>query len=140
MGAAGRLRFIEITNTVEEHRGQLAAVDLVLDTFPYTGATTTMEALSFNTPVLTKVGQHYYGRMSYSLLKNCDLDNCIAFTVEDYIAQGITLARNPEVLRTLKAQLQTSKFWSLCFEPPSKYAQLRARKSAGCCVDPIMKI
>lgn len=45
-GVSGdRLRFLSRENSEAVHRGNLSLADIVLDTFPYTGATTTMEAL-----------------------------------------------------------------------------------------------
>ncbi|NJK63958.1 MAG: hypothetical protein HC921_15870, partial [Synechococcaceae cyanobacterium SM2_3_1] len=60
-GVADKLRFLAIAPTPARHRAELELADIMLDTFPYTGATQTMEALWRGVPVLTKVGQHYYG-------------------------------------------------------------------------------
>ncbi|MFS8880394.1 FkbM family methyltransferase, partial [Synechococcus sp. H55.11] len=98
LGVDEKVRFLATTKTAEEHRGQLGCVDLILDTFPYTGATHTMEALYMGVPVLTLVGRHYYGRMSYSLLKNIGLEDCITWSVEEFIQRGIQLGNNPEQL------------------------------------------
>ncbi|MFS8800366.1 methyltransferase domain-containing protein [Synechococcus sp. R60.3] len=112
-----RVRFLAKTSTVEEHRGQLALVDLVLDTFPYTGATHTMEALYMGVPVLTLVGRHYYGRMSYSLLRNIGLDDCITWSVEEFIERGIQLANNPERLAKAKQTIRESYSKSIIWDP-----------------------
>jgi protein O-GlcNAc transferase len=93
-----RLIFIGETPSEEEHRGLLSLADIVLDTFPYTGATHTLEALWCNIPVLTKVCNHYYGRMSYSLLKNISLDLCVTWSNEEYIKRGIQLGCNKYTL------------------------------------------
>ncbi|WP_187147260.1 FkbM family methyltransferase [Synechococcus sp. JA-2-3B'a(2-13)] len=112
-----RVRFLAKTGTVEEHRGQLALVDLVLDTFPYTGATHTMEALYMGVPVLTLVGRHYYGRMSYSLLKNVGLEDCITWSVEEFIQRGIQLGNDPEWINRIKRQIKDSRRWSVIWDP-----------------------
>lgn len=112
-----RVRFLAKTSTVEEHRGQLALVDLVLDTFPYTGATHTMEALYMGVPVLTLVGRHYYGRMSYSLLKNIGLEDCITWSVEEFIQRGIQLGNDPEWINRIKRQIKDSRRWSVIWDP-----------------------
>ncbi|MFS8806272.1 methyltransferase domain-containing protein [Synechococcus sp. R6-10] len=112
-----RVRFLSQASSVEEHRGQLALVDLVLDTFPYTGATHTMEALYMGVPVLTLVGRHYYGRMSYSLLRNIGLDDCITWSVEEFIERGIQLANNPERLAKAKQTIRESYSKSIIWDP-----------------------
>ncbi len=48
---------------------QVAEADVVLDAFPYTGATTTFDALSTGTPVVTLEGPGYARRMSAALLR-----------------------------------------------------------------------
>ncbi|MCF2971746.1 methyltransferase domain-containing protein [Synechococcus sp. Nb3U1] len=112
-----RVRFLENTKSVEEHRGQLGLVDLVLDTFPYTGATHTIEALYMGVPVLTLVGRHYYGRMSYSLLKNVGLDDCITWSIEEFIQRGIQLGNNPERLAKAKQTIRDSYDKSVIWDP-----------------------
>ncbi|MFS8860329.1 FkbM family methyltransferase [Synechococcus sp. B60.1] len=117
LGVLDRVRFLAKAGSVEEHRGQLGLVDLVLDTFPYTGATHTMEALYMGVPVLTLVGRHYYGRMSYSLLKNIGLEECITWSVEEFIQRGIQLGNNPEQLNRIKKQIKDSRRWSIIWDP-----------------------
>ncbi|MEN9231934.1 MAG: methyltransferase domain-containing protein, partial [Thermostichus sp. DG02_5_bins_236] len=112
-----RVRFLDKTKNVEEHRGQLGLVDLVLDTFPYTGATHTMEALYMGVPVLTLVGRHYYGRMSYSLLKNVGLDDCVTESVEEFIQRGIQLGNDPEQLAKAKQTIRDSYDKSVIWDP-----------------------
>lgn len=111
-----RLRFIKTNRYQEDHRAQLSIADLVLDTFPYTGATHTFEALYVGTPVLTLVGRHYYGRMSYSLLKNCQLDDCITHSIDEYIQRGIQLGRDPARLAQVKAQVKGSRSSSVIWD------------------------
>lgn len=117
LGVLDRVRFLAQASSVEEHRGQLALVDLVLDTFPYTGATHTMEALYMGVPVLTLVGRHYYGRMSYSLLKNVGLEDCITWSVEEFIERGIQLGNNPERLAKAKQTIRDSYHGSIVWDP-----------------------
>lgn len=112
-----RVRFLAQASSVEEHRGQLALVDLVLDTFPYTGATHTMEALYMGVPVLTLVGRHYYGRMSYSLLKNVGLEDCITWSVEEFIQRGIQLGNDPKWINQIKRNIRDSRRWSVIWDP-----------------------
>ncbi len=106
---ADRLRFLPMTRFNEDHRAQLQLADLILDTFPYTGATHTFEALYLGIPVLTLVGRHYYGRMSYSLLQTLKLKPCITWDREHYIQQGIQLGQDPQTLRQLRQTILASQ-------------------------------
>jgi protein O-GlcNAc transferase len=121
-----RVRFLAKTNSSDEHRGQLGLVDLVLDTFPYTGATHTMEALYMGVPVLTLVGRHYYGRMSYSLLKNVGLDDCITWSIEEFIQRGIQLGNDPERINRIKKQIRDSRRWSVIWDPREQARSMEA--------------
>jgi predicted O-linked N-acetylglucosamine transferase (SPINDLY family) len=72
-----------------------ARVDVALDTFPYNGGTTTMEALWQGVPVLTFVGDRWASRISASLLRSAGLDEYVARDLEGYTALTVALARDP---------------------------------------------
>ena len=69
-------------------------IDLCLDTFPFTGVTTTFEALWKNVPVITKAGYNFNSRCGESILRNADIENFIAINNEDYIEKAIFYANN----------------------------------------------
>lgn len=77
-------------------------IDLALDTFPYNGGTTTMEAIWQGVPVLTFSGDRWASRTSASILENSHLAH---FVVEDcaaYIRQAIAFATNPVPFASLR--------------------------------------
>lgn len=115
---AQRIRFLARTSTQEQHRGQLAMADLILDTFPYAGSTHTLEALTLGIPVLTLAGEHYYTRQSYSLLKNCQLQDCVTYSPEEFVLKGIQLGSDRDRLAQLRAQIAGSRATSPLWDPP----------------------
>ncbi len=117
LGVNQRLRFVAMSPRNELHRAQLRAADLILDTFPYTGSTHTVEALSAGVPVLTKVGQHYYGRMSYSLLRSVGLDSCITHSISDYVDRGVGLGLDLDLLQGAKRCIQRTRSISPLWDP-----------------------
>ncbi len=83
--------------------------DLALDTFPYSGGTTTMEALWQGVPVLTFRGDRWVSRTSASLLANARLTEFVSPDVDSYVRRAVELANSPETparLRELRATLR----------------------------------
>ncbi|NET83920.1 MAG: O-linked N-acetylglucosamine transferase, SPINDLY family protein, partial [Moorea sp. SIO1F2] len=54
-----RLRFLPEVPTEAVHRANLGIADVVLDTYPYNGATTTLETLWMGIPLVTRVGEQF---------------------------------------------------------------------------------
>ncbi len=81
------------------------SVDILLDTFPYTGTTTTCEALWMGVPVVTPAGAAHRQRVSYSILKNAGLEDLAVFSDDDYILTAVRLARDPQTLRRLRTDI-----------------------------------
>ena len=69
-------------------------IDLCLDTFPFTGVTTTFEALWKNVPVISKAGYNFNSRCGESILKNAKIENFIATSNDDYVEKAVFYANN----------------------------------------------
>jgi predicted O-linked N-acetylglucosamine transferase (SPINDLY family) len=89
-----------------DHRAFLAAygrIDIALDTFPYSGGTTTMEALWQGVPVLTYNGDRWASRTTRSLLLAAGLDEWCMPNRARYVARAVALAHAPETPHALAA-------------------------------------
>ncbi|MEH2373024.1 O-linked N-acetylglucosamine transferase, SPINDLY family protein [Nostoc sp.] len=111
-----RLRFLPQVYSESVHRANLGIADIVLDTFPYNGATTTLETLWMGIPLVTRVGEQFAARNSYTMIINAGITEGIAWTDEEYIEWGVRLGKD-EVLRQqvalkLKASRQTAPLWN----------------------------
>ena len=82
------------SNDFSSHINIYDKIDLCLDTFPYNGVTTTIEALWKNVPVLTKAGYNFNSRCGESILKNANIKDFIATSNDDYIEKAIFYANN----------------------------------------------
>src|SRR5262249_33572370 len=78
-------------------------IDIALDTFPYNGGTTTMEALWQGVPVLTFVGDRWAARISAAMLREAGLAEFVATDRDGFVAQAIRLARDPDTPARLDA-------------------------------------
>ncbi|BAB72520.1 O-linked N-acetylglucosamine transferase, SPINDLY family protein [Anabaena sp. FACHB-709] len=111
-----RLRFLPIVATESVHRANLGIADIVLDTYPYNGATTTLETLWMCIPMVTKVGEQFAARNSYTMMMNAGITEGIAWTDEEYVEWGVRLGKD-EALRQqiawkLKQSRKTSPLWN----------------------------
>jgi len=111
-----RLRFLPTDTNELEHRANLAIADVVLDTYPYNGATTTLETLWMGIPLVTRVGQQFAARNSYGFMMNVGVTEGIAWTDEEYVDWGVRFGKNKDlrwkVAGKLKASRQTSMLWN----------------------------
>src|SRR5437773_499328 len=81
-------------------------VDLALDTMPYSGGTTTCDALWMGVPVLTLPGTRPVSRSAGSILTTVGLHDWIASTPEDYVRRAVAAASNAACLRELRGSLR----------------------------------
>ena len=92
-----------------------ARIDVALDTFPYNGGTTTMEALWQGVPVLCFRGDRWAARISASLMQEAGLGEFVAPDLEHHIEQAVALVQDPagparlaELRRTLRDRLRSA--------------------------------
>lgn len=87
-------------------------IDLCLDTLPFNGVTTTLDACWMGTPTLTLTGDRPAGRAAASLWRCMGLPELVAGSPDDFVAKALTLTRDltqlGELRRGLRARLQGS--------------------------------
>ncbi len=111
-------------NNFLSHLNIYDKIDLCLDTFPFTGVTTTFEALWKNVPVITKAGFNFSSRCGESILKNANMSNFITTSCDEYIEKAVFYAHNIDKLesarkvlfdRVLETPLFDTKSFSIAF-------------------------
>ncbi|HKS82571.1 MAG TPA: tetratricopeptide repeat protein [Candidatus Acidoferrales bacterium] len=98
----------------EEHYEFLRAydrVDIALDSFPYNGGTTTMEALWQGVPVLAVDGDRWVSRTSKSLLLAAGMGDWVMPSIEGYVQRAIELANSKETAAMLKELRAGMREW-----------------------------
>src|SRR5262249_18869464 len=87
-------------------------IDIGLDTFPYNGQTTTLDAFWLGVPVVTIVGQTAVARTGPSFVRNLGLVELVAATPDQFVSIAVELANDlPRLSRfraTLRERLQNS--------------------------------
>jgi predicted O-linked N-acetylglucosamine transferase (SPINDLY family) len=111
-----RLRFLPDAPSEAIHRANLTIADIVLDTFPYNGATTTLETLWMGIPLVTRVGEQFASRNSYSMMMNAGITEGIAWNDDEYIEWGVRFGTDQnlrkEVAWKLRESRHTAPLWN----------------------------
>lgn len=81
-------------------------VDLCLDTFPYSGATTTCESLWMGCPVVSRYGETHASRMSLSILSAVGLGDLAVVDSEAYVDAAVRLAEDLPALAAMRASMR----------------------------------
>ena len=90
----------------EGHLKIYSDIDLLLDTFPWSGHTTSCEALWMGVPVITLRGDRHAGRMVSSVLDKIGLREAVAESAEEYVKIARRLTSDLNRLALLRASLR----------------------------------
>lgn len=131
--AEDRIDIIWKTHPEESHFLYYNDFDIVLDSFPVTGGTGTIDAIWMGTPLITQVGEIYPHRLSYSILKNIGLevDDLIAFNTEEYVSKAVALAKNPARIVALHRDIPLQLKKSILCDPYRLTRQMEAAYIRG---------
>nr|WP_315491558.1 tetratricopeptide repeat protein [uncultured Rhodoferax sp.] len=122
------------TSTRADYLQAYAEVDAVLDTFPYPGGTTTVEALWMGVPTLTLATPGMLGRQGAALLTAVGLPEWVCNTVDAYVQRAVDLATDASSLqidlvllrKQLRGKVQISPLMDARRFASDLYAALRS--------------
>jgi predicted O-linked N-acetylglucosamine transferase (SPINDLY family) len=107
----GRIYLFPRSN-IDAYFAAIGDVDVALDTFPYSGGTTTCDVLWMEVPLVALAGDRPAARSGVSLLTTLQLPELIAATDDEYVAINVKLAADAHWRRdlrtTLRARMQAS--------------------------------
>lgn len=92
-------------------------IDIGLDTLPYNGHTTSLDALWMGIPVVTLAGRNAVGRAGWSQLTNLGLTELAAHDDAEFVSIAKTLANDRDRLRTLRFELRQKMLQSPLANP-----------------------
>jgi predicted O-linked N-acetylglucosamine transferase (SPINDLY family) len=93
-----RIKILDCTLSHEQHLETYNAVDIAIDTFPYSGTTTSCEALMMGVPVFSVYDSEFYfhpQNVTCSILKNSDMDYYVCQNVTEIINKIKELENKP---------------------------------------------
>jgi predicted O-linked N-acetylglucosamine transferase (SPINDLY family) len=96
----------------QDYLAEYQRIDIALDTLPYNGHTTSLDAFWMGVPVISRLGSTVMGRAGFSQLSNLGLTELLADDDERFVAIAAELAadstRLTDLRRTLRARLSAS--------------------------------
>jgi len=116
--ASDRLLFTGANASDEDHLASYNKVDIALDTFPYPGVTTSVEALWMGVPVLSMLGDRFLSRSAGSIAHYAGLPDWVAADQDEYVAKAVAFAASIGDLTTLRAGLRNRVVRSPLFDAP----------------------
>ena len=119
-----RVRIDGPTRAHREHLEAYGEVDIALDTFPYHGTTTTLDALWMGVPVITLAGERHASRVGASILAAMKLTELVARTPDEYASAAAQLASNAATLDDLRRSLRERVSASPLMDGPGFAARL----------------
>ena len=81
-------------------------IDVALDSLPYNGHTTTLDALFMGVPVVSRIGETVVGRAGLSIAKNLELEELVARDADEFVTVAVSLARSLPRLSALRSTLR----------------------------------
>jgi predicted O-linked N-acetylglucosamine transferase (SPINDLY family) len=93
-------------------------IDVALDPFPYTGHTTSLDALWMGVPVVSLAGDLPVSRGGLSQLSNLGLPELVSFSEPEFIDTAAKLAQDLARLDELRASLRTRMETSVLMDAP----------------------
>ena len=118
--SAHRLVFLGATPRAA-HLATYGAIDVALDSFPFGGGVTTLEALWMGVPVVCMLGHSQPSRVAGSILGAIGRREWIANDVGEYIGLAVKLANDRKALRSIRGTLRDEVRQSEAGNP-DKYA------------------
>ena len=86
-----RIKFFKVLS-LYEYLNLINISDIVLDTYPFGGCNSSLEAFYLDKPVVSWPTNKINGRFTYGFYKKMDINECIAKNKEDYINKCVKLS------------------------------------------------
>ncbi|OAN54670.1 hypothetical protein A6A04_12150 [Paramagnetospirillum marisnigri] len=119
-----RVDFEDVGGGWNLHWPVYGRVSVILDSFPVTGATSTVIPLWMGVPVVSLAGHHPGQRFGVSMLSNANLSELVATTMDDYVRIAVELASNRAKLQRYRKTLRQILSCSPLMDEPGGVANL----------------
>lgn len=107
-GVMNRLKILPPLGDAEQVMGLLSISDVQLDSYPYGGWTTNMEALYMGLPIVTQEGELARSRWGAGMLRALGISEGIAKDEEEYVEWAVRFAEDTALRKTLRTKIKRS--------------------------------
>jgi len=108
-GAPDRIRYVGGCDGHNEIFALLGLANAQLDTYPFNGWTTTIEAFCLALPTVTQEGNAYRSRIGAAFLRSMGIEEGIAADAAGYIDWAIRFANNPGLCNWIKNRIKVTR-------------------------------
>ncbi len=116
--APERLLLRGTLGSIADHLSEYNKIDVALDTFPYPGVTTSVEAMWMGVPVLSLQGDRFLSLTAKSVAHHAGLPDWVAVDKVDYAAKAVAFTADLGSLAALRAGLRRQVLASPLFDAP----------------------
>jgi len=116
--AADRIEFLDRRLAPDEYLRLHHQMDIYLDPFPYSGHTTSLDALWMGIPMISLAGRTDTGRSGVFLLSNLNIPELLAQSEQEYVQKAVELARNLPRLAGYRSVLRGRMLQSPLLDTP----------------------
>jgi len=106
-----RLNVVDFVKDRIEYCNMYNDIDICLDTFPYSGTTTSCDAFLMGTPIITyAIPNRHVSCVTKSILINMGYPELVTNTYDDYVKKSVELANNPDKIIEYKQNIRNKFF------------------------------
>lgn len=106
LGEKGRIEVLGWLPKRVHHLAFFERIDIHLDTYPYTGTTTTFEALWQGVPSVTMAGNNHCSRVGCSIMSAVSLEDWVANSIDEYIHIAVEKSKDPDALMEVRQKMR----------------------------------
>jgi len=108
-----RVRLFDWLLTPKYHK-LLSCMDIILDSYPFGGCNTSLDAFNFNKIVITLPSDKLNGRFTLGFYKKMEIYEPIAINIDDYVYKAVKFANDIELREQIENKIKDKKY--LLFE------------------------
>lgn len=102
-----RVKILEHIHDTMDFYNSFNDIDICLDTFPYSGTTTSCDTFLNSTPVITlAIPDRHVSNVTKSLLINMGFPELVAYSIDEYVDKAVKLANDPDKIMFYKQTIQ----------------------------------